>query len=280
MRLHNIHNLMIECTSVGVSVKNKIILAKNRDRTYYPKLKIIREIINGIETCYMYDVDTDYSEGMNEKGIGIVNTTLQGKEDEKETKTVQKHKKLSADGHKIRTALGMDDTDEIIKSLDLFKRGLGGHTTIAHKKGYISIEKLRMGKPHITHFNKDEIVVRTNHGIHYPDQGYQHGIDRESSLSRAFHATKDAREAKTPEELLQLMRTHNEPGYLEPYRTNYKVWTSSQILMNLTDLELTLVVDENARFLGVENRLPKNHTPKIDIKLLKSKIVVEVEPVE
>ena len=112
MRLHNIHNLMIECTSVGVSVKNKIILAKNRDRTYYPKLKIIRELINGIETCYMYDVDTDYSEGMNEKGIGIVNTTLQGKEDEKETKTVQKHKKLSADGHKIRTALGMDDTDE------------------------------------------------------------------------------------------------------------------------------------------------------------------------
>jgi hypothetical protein len=96
MKLYNIMGgVLSECTSVAVTIQNKIILAKNRDRTYYPKLKIIREMINGIETCYMYDVDTDYSEGMNEKGIGIVNTTLQGKEDEKETKTVSKHKKLS-----------------------------------------------------------------------------------------------------------------------------------------------------------------------------------------
>ena len=277
MRLNSIHKLISECTSVGVSIGNKIILAKNRDRTYYPKLKIIREMINGIETCYMYDADTDYSEGLNEKGIGIVNTTLQGKEDEKENKSINKHKKLSADGHKIRTALGLDDIEKIIKTLDLFKRGLGGHTTIAHNKGYVSIEKLKMGKPHITHYDKNDIIVRTNHGLHYPDQGYQQGLDRESSLSRAFHATRDAREATTPEELLELMRTHNEPGYLEPYRTNYKVWTSSQILLNLTDLEMILVVDENAKFLGVENRLPKNYTPKIDIKLYESKIYVDVK---
>jgi hypothetical protein len=134
-----------------------------------------------------------------------------------------------------------------------------------------------MGKPHITHYDKNDIIVRTNHGIHYPDQGYQQGLDRESSLSRAFHATRDAREATTPEELLELMRTHNEPGYLEPYRTNYKVWTSSQILLNLTDLEMILVVDENAEFLGVENRLPKNYTPKINIKLYESKIYVDVK---
>ena len=281
MKLYNIiGGVLSECTSVGVTIKNKIILAKNRDRTYYPKLKIIREMINGIETCYMYDVDTDYSEGMNEKGIGIVNTTLQGKEDEKERKTVNKHKKLSADGHKIRTALGMTDVDEIIKTLDLYKRGLGGHTTIGHKSGYVSIEKLRMGKPHITKYDKNDVIVRTNHGIFYPDQGYQQGLDRESSLSRAFHATKDAKEAQTPEELLELMRTHNEPGFLEPYRTNYKVWTSSQILLNLTDLELTLVIDENAKFLGVEDRLPKNYTPKIDIKLYESKIYIDTKPIK
>lgn len=270
--------LMNECTSVGVSIEGKIILAKNRDRTYYPQLKIIREMINGIECCYMYDVETDYSEGMNAEHVGIVNTTLQGKEDEKAQKSVTKHKKLSADGHKIRLSLGHKDTDEIIKILDLYDRGLGGHTTIGHKNGFISIEKLRRGKPKITEYSKNDIIVRTNHGIAYPDQGYQHGLDRESSLSRAFHANADARKAKNPADLLELMRLHNSPGYLEPYRTNYKVWTSSQIMLNLTDLELTFVVDENAQFLGIENRLPKNHTPKIKINLFESKLIIKTKP--
>ena len=272
------HSILTECTSVGVSIDNKIILAKNRDRTYNPQLKIIREIINGIEACYMYDIDTDYSEGMNEKHVGIVNTTLQGKEDEKEQKIIHKHQKLSADGHKIRNALGHSDVDKIIDLLDLYKRGLGGHTTVGYKDGFVSIEKIRMGKPTITKYTKDDIIVRTNHGIAYPDQGYQGGTDRESSLSRAFHATKDARAAKKPEELLKMLRTHhNAPGYLEPYRTNYKVWTSSQILMNLTDLVLIFVVDENAKFLGVENRLPKGYTPKIQIELYESELEVKTK---
>ena len=73
-----------ECTSVATTIQGKTLIAKNRDRTYIPKVKIVREIINGLETAYMYDEDTDYAEGMNEAGIGIVNTTLQGKSDEKE----------------------------------------------------------------------------------------------------------------------------------------------------------------------------------------------------
>jgi len=237
-------------------------------------------MINNIETCYMYDIDTDYSEGMNEKHIGIVNTTLQGKKDEKERSIVTKHKKLSADGHKIRTALGYSDTDKIIKSLDLYKRGLGGHTTVGHKNGFISIEKLRMGKPNIVEYGKNEMVIRANHGVAYPDQGYQHGQDRESSLSRVFHATKDAKLAKTPEDLLELMRKHNSPGYLEPYRTNYKVWTSSQILMNLTDLVLTFVVDENAEFVGVEDRLPNDYEPKIKIELYESELIIKAKRIQ
>ena len=86
-----------ECTSVGITLDNKVCLAKNRDRSYYPKIKLVRDIINGLEVAYMYDEDTDYSEGMNEAHIGIVNTTLQGKKDEKEVKTNNRLKKLSAD---------------------------------------------------------------------------------------------------------------------------------------------------------------------------------------
>lgn len=130
MKLSYIAGLISECTSVGIKIDGNILLAKNRDRTYNPNIKIVREIINGTEMIYMYDVDTDYSEGMNEHGIGIVNTTLQGKEDEKEMKVARRYKKLSADGHKIRHALSMKHIEDIVKTLDLYKRGLGGHTTI------------------------------------------------------------------------------------------------------------------------------------------------------
>jgi len=260
-----------ECTSVGITLDNRVCLAKNRDRSYYPKIKLVRDIINGLEVAYMYDEDTDYSEGMNEAHIGIVNTTLQGKKDEKEVKMNNRLKRLSADGTKIRKALGYSDIKKIVKCLDLYDRGLGGHTTVAYPEGFIAIEKLKFGKPKITKYNKSGIVVRANHGIKYPDQGYQFGVDRESTLSRAFYATKEARTATKPSELLMKMRYHHEdlPGYLEPYRTNYKVWTSSQILLNVTDLKITFVVDENADFVGIENRLPNGYEPKIQIKIQK-----------
>lgn len=263
-----------ECTSVGISIEDKVILAKNRDRTYYPKIKIVRDLINGLEVAYMYDEDTDYSEGMNEAHIGIVNTTLQGKKDENEGSSKTKGKRLrrlNGDGHKMRTALGYSDPEKVVKSLDLFDRGLGGHTTVAYENGFISIEKLKFGKPVIKQYDKNGVIVRANHGIAYPDQGYQFGKDRESTLSRVFLATKEARLAISPEDLLNKMRTHHEGvhGYLEPYRTNYKVWTSSQILLNVTDLQMIFVVDENADFIGIEDRLPKGHTPKIDIQIQK-----------
>lgn len=263
-----------ECTSVGISIEGKVILTKNRDRTYYPRIKIVRELINGLEVAYMYDEDTDYSEGMNEAHIGILNTTLQGKKDENEGSSKNKGKRLrrlSGDGHKIRTALGYTDPEKVVKSLDLFDRGLGGHTTVAYENGFISIEKLKFGKPVIKKYDKNGVIVRANHGIAYPDQGYQFGKDRESTLSRVFWATKEARLAISPEDLLNKMREHHQGvhGYLEPYRTNYKVWTSSQILLNVTDLQMIFVVDENADFIGIEDRIPKGHTPKIDIQIQK-----------
>ena len=264
-------SIINECTSVGISINGKIVLAKNRDRAYYPKIKIVREIINGLEVAYMYDEDTDYSEGLNEAHIGIVNTTLQGKKDEKEVKTNHRLKRLSADGHKMRKALGYSNVKKVVKSLDLFDRGLGGHTTIAHENGFISIEKLHFGKPVIKQYDTNGVIVRANHGVAYPDQGYQFGKDRESSLSRVHYATKEARLSETPEDLLVKLRKHHYDvhGYLEPYRTNYKVWTSSQILLNITDLQMIFIVDENADFIGIEDRLPKGYKPKIDIKIEK-----------
>lgn len=270
-----------ECVSVALTVADKIVLAKNRDRAYYPTLSIVHEIINGIEVVYMYDIDTDYSEGMNELGMGIVNTTLQGKKDEKagkKHKTEDKPKKIDKDGFKIRKALGCKTIEEMIDILRVDENGVGGHNVIATRDKFISIEKVKGDLSKIRTYKTTDVISRSNHGLDFPDQGYQYGMDRESSVSRKFYATQEAREAKSVDDVLAKLRTHHKdvPGYLEAFRTNYKLWTSSQILLNLTDLEFTLVMDEDTIFKGVENRLPINYKPKIKIKAQKIQTTFDV----
>lgn len=271
-----LNSLLNECTSVASTFNGKIVLVKNRDRAYVPTIKVVRELINGIELVYLHDENTDYSEGMNSAGIGIINTTLQGKKDEQEgtEKRRESRNKINSDGYRIRKALSYSEPEKAVQSLDLFNRGLGGHSIVGYSEGFYSIEKLSFGKPAIKKHSKDSLVVRTNHGISYPAQGYQVGKDRESSLARAFYANKEARKSETPEQLLLNLRKHHPdvPGYKEPYRTNYKSWTSSQLLLNLTDFEFTLVLDENTNFLGIENRLPKQYNPKIKVNIQKLEI--------
>lgn len=39
-------NSLKECTVLGAKIQDDIVLAKNRDRNYYPKIKIVHELIN------------------------------------------------------------------------------------------------------------------------------------------------------------------------------------------------------------------------------------------
>ena len=47
-----------------------------------------------VEHCYVVDQDTGWSEGMNSEGIGIVNSALMVKQDEKEKRLPRKLKNL------------------------------------------------------------------------------------------------------------------------------------------------------------------------------------------
>lgn len=87
------NQIVSECTIVGVRLDDGVVLVKNRDRGYKGKVEIIHELINGVEVVYWRDVDTDWSEGMNEYGIGIVNSSLLVAQDEKEGKSVEKERK-------------------------------------------------------------------------------------------------------------------------------------------------------------------------------------------
>ena len=106
-----------ECVIAHGIFDDKIILAKNRDRTYKASVRIVREIIKGVEMVYILDDDTDWAEGMNEHGIAIVNSALMVNADEKEKKLAKAKGKPSEDGAKIRRALTYTKPSEAIMSV-------------------------------------------------------------------------------------------------------------------------------------------------------------------
>lgn len=256
-----------ECTSVGIKLKGQLCLAKNRDRTYFPTISIVHEIVNGTELVYMFDSDTDYSEGINEHGIAIVNTTMSKRDADANTSTGKTNPTI-LDGKKIRRALSCKTAKEAVDVICEYKGGVSGHTTIAHRKGFITVEKLKSGKFDVREVGEDETVIRTNHGLNFPNHGDQTGKDRESSVSRYHYANQEVKKIDDPKELLSSLRKrHNQPGFLEPFRVNYKYWTTSQIMLNVSALQFTMALEEGTKFLGITDKLPKAYGPKIEIHI-------------
>ena len=130
-----------ECVAFSKKCGNDIVLGKNRDRNYTPELKVVREMSgNGVELCYMVDQDTDWSEGMNSKGIGLVNSALFVKRDEKDFDKSKKKKAPSKDGIRIRHALSKDTLKEVVESLVKFDTGVKGHTIVSDGRKLVVIE--------------------------------------------------------------------------------------------------------------------------------------------
>lgn len=270
-----------ECTIVGTKIDDDVVLAKNRDRNYFPKIKIVHELIDDVEVAYMLDMDTDYSEGMNEFGIGIINATLQGESDEKDKKKASKTGVQGKDGFKIRHALGMKSVSDVIRSIVTFTgystgekvrsgkpTALNGHTFVGTPRNIFFIENISDRPPIIRKLKKDKLIVRTNHGEVYSKAGYQRGIDRKSSLMRQLIAKKMMKKIHNPDDILPtLNKKYEVPGWGNPRRYNYKLWTSTQIMMNLTKLELNLVIDKDTEFLGIERRFESDYDAKIKINV-------------
>ncbi len=72
------------CIIASGRFDGKKCLFKNRDRNYLPRVRIYHTLIDGVEVVYMEDEITGWTEGMNEYGIGIVNSALAVAADEKE----------------------------------------------------------------------------------------------------------------------------------------------------------------------------------------------------
>jgi len=269
-----------ECIITHTVLNDKVLLAKNRDRAYNPTISIVRDLIDGIEIVYILDIDTDWSEGMNSNGIGIINSALMVTNDENEKKIIKKKGKPGPDGGKIRLALSKKTLANALQSITSYK-GVGkfslmGHTFICSPYESVSIEVTSAHIPVIKRLNRKYNHVRTNHGYDYPNSGYTSGASRNSSESRWNIAQKVLDAAEVPSDILNgLSGIYPINRRDNPYRDNDKVKsptekdvlsTSTQILMNLNDLIFNVRLDKfKSTYVGIDDRTPSYYKPKIKI---------------
>jgi len=282
--------LLQECVVAGVRLGNGIILAKNRDRGYDARMEIVHEVVDNVEIVYWHDIDTDWSEGMNEFGIGIVNSSLMVNDDEKETEKVEKKREdgdkdkgkgpqHATDGAKIRQVLTQKNIRDAIKVLISTRgdgssefKGVSGESIVSDGKDSYVVEHSSIDVPIIRKLKRDKkVTVRTNHGIYHKHLGYQGGPKKESSHSRLELAKKNLQDAKKDQDVLDLMKKkYKENPFLNPYRTDNKfdMQTVGQIMMNCDTKTVTVRMDnKHGKLETIENLLPKGYEPKIKIKV-------------
>ena len=271
--LSEIPGLLKSACVIGTGTfDGSVVLVKDRDRNYKPHVIITRELIDNVEVAYMTDLDTDWSEGMNSNGIGIVNSALQVGQDENEKKLARSGKK-SKDGEKVRKALGYSDLKEVVHSCVSFKGGIYGHSFVSDGKKTVSIESTSENEAIMKRIDPNKIAVRTNHGIGYKDIGYTEGVKYFSSVMRQKRSIEALKEANSPKDVAPALvkaRLKDRHSVENPVRDTDEMSTTSQIVMDLTNLHLYLyLIPNKVVWKGIKNKLPKDYEPKIKISVLK-----------
>lgn len=259
-----------ECIAAASTIGNNVILAKNRDRPYKPELEIVRRLVDDVEVALFHDVTTGWVEGINEYGIGLINTALMVGHDEKEKQLVQKSGKKSNDGPRITAALGQKSLKQAVKIAVSFDGGIKGHTFIVNPKQGFVLENTSKHQFNIEPLNMEEVTVRTNHGHLYTDAGYTEGIKYLSSKIRKISAEKQLSNIDDYHHMARAMREplYSKHSMLNMARDTKKMFTSSQIVLNLNSLEMMVYLFKSKveKFHGLKNELPEGYIPKIQIK--------------
>jgi hypothetical protein len=266
------------CVIASLYLENQSILVKNRDRKYKASIKVIHELKDGVEVLYIQDLDTGWSEGLNEYGIGITNATLMVNQDEREGIVIKKRRNtVSYDGDKIRKALSLTNIESIVNYLTDYKNkksmhnGLKGITFVANAETKYVIEGTTKHAPLVIEVPKEELIVRTNHGIYYPGAGYNTGIKKQSSVSRLEIAERELNKVNNINEVLDILSAqYVEDNFLNPYRrpSEYQIFTTGQILTNLSTLTLQYRSDKTfCEFMGYERLLPEGYDSKLKFEL-------------
>ena len=187
--------------------------AKNRDRTYTPVLDFIESKAGDIDRMMMHDEVTGYKEGINSRGVSILNTSLDIGNDETEVESGKV--KTSPDGQMIAQALTLPTAEAAAEFL--IKNQLCGCTMVFDQDDMILIEASNWDGKRPYRFRarripKTHSVARTNHGVWMPTAGMQRSprdrqrtLDRISSESRLLLAEAVVKAAQKPEDLVDGM---------------------------------------------------------------------------
>lgn len=261
-----------ECIVVGGALEGDNFLAKSRDRNYTPHVKIYRELLDsGLEVVYMHDEDTDYMEGMNSAGIGIVNAALLVGDDEKAVKGKVK----STDGNIMRAALECPDLRTCIQTLVSKDGGIKGHTLVGNGDSLYTIEMTSKHNPIISKVKdpSSKNTVRTNHGVKHAAAGYT--VDRKpddylSSKIRQATAEVQVAGAEGFEDIAPALA--QQPfGPDSNYNMNRKtdnMSTTSQCAMNLAKKTFNFYYfPTHCEYLGLIDRTPSDYEPKISVNV-------------
>lgn len=256
--------------------------AKNRDRNYVPDISFKRRGTNQNEILYFWDDITKYCEGFNSVGTSILSASLMVADDEKEVK--DRSKTPSKDGIKFKKALQYPSIKAT--AADLIQNELTGNTLIFNSETMYLLEgAFRPGRKYfhkIREIPKDEIIVRTNHGIWLPWAGYQirednkaETMSRYSSEARRIIAELATKRATTPEDIINnLTMNYTGHGQMNALRTTTKrkkMRTTSQILIVPSEKTMYVrPVQSNINFNFWDLNNPKNQTW---IELLSNRIL-------
>lgn len=221
------------------------IAIKNRDRNYIPEISFKKKFTDGVEILYFWDDITQYCEGMNSAGVGILSASLMVLDDEKEIE--KRSKTPSKDGIKIKKALQYPNVRGAAASL--IEQKLPGNTLIFDEESMYLLEgswkpggyKSKDYAYKIRQIPKDRSIVRTNHGIWLDWAGYQMSGDnaekmsRISSESRLLLAEAVTKNSNDPEDILDgLTLNFTGNSQLNPLRTSTdkkKMRTTAQIMI-------------------------------------------------
>jgi hypothetical protein len=173
-------------------------------------------------------------------------------------------------------ALSQKDLKSAVKIIDKHLGGLTGHNLVADPNNTIAIESTKeTDTPKVVKLNENKRHIRTNHGVYFPDAGYgpQDGASYYSSHARFEQAVEIIKSVKLPADIAPAIykkRFKHLDDPMNMVRDTDNMKTTSQMVLNLTDLELLFyIIPEKVKFLGCKIDLPEDYQPKIKIKVFK-----------
>jgi hypothetical protein len=263
------HAEKTSCLALAGEFGGDVCLGKNRDRNYVPPLSVNHLEVDGTEVCILLDHFTQWVEGMNEHGVGFVNSTLDGRADESEKDRIEEDRHIPV-GPRLLRALALKTPREMAEQIGNVIE-LEGQSFVGNAEEIYWIEKSPWTPAQIIRLDPKNYEVRSNNGVIDPNAGYTDGRPGAGSVARGELAWTALREVDDPLEIMPALahRPHGQYSDYNAFRdapTAKTLRTQSQMVCNLTQKEILLYLcPGKIDWHGVRNQLGRE--PKIKVRV-------------